>query len=171
MEGKLVIQTDNLLGSPVKVYTADDKKPMQFSLSSIRGYQMRNEFYELKEIRDGFSIGRQQSFMRRLTPENGRMQLYEYMQKHRENKTASRYVPEYYLQLPGEKSNLVYSSIGSRLVPNFDEKMGQLVSDCTTLAQKIRSKRDGYFYAQVSLLKEKRVDVLLRIIKEYNECR
>jgi hypothetical protein len=170
VDGKLVIQTDNLLGSPVKVYSEGEKKPMQFSLSNIRGYRMRNEVYELKEIREGLSLGRQQYFMRRLTPEDGRMHLYEFMQRHRENKTTTRYVPEYYLQLPGEDTALVYSTTGSRLVPNFDEKMSKLIGDCTSLAQKIRHKKDGYFYAQVSLLKEKRVDVLLRIIREYNEC-
>lgn len=168
--GKLVVQTDNLLGSPVKVYTDGDRRPMQFTLSNIKGYTIRNETYEVKEIHEGFPLGRQQFFMRRLTAEKSRLHLYEYLHRHTINKTAARYEPEYYLQLPGDEHNFVYATNGSRFVPNFDQKVSQLVRDCEPLAKKIREKKDGYFYAQVSLIKEKRVDVLLRIIDEYNNC-
>jgi hypothetical protein len=170
VEGRLVVQTDNLLGSPVKVYTEGDKKPMQFSLSAIKGYTARNQTYELREIKEGLNFGRRLLFMRRLTPDNSRMHLFEYMEKHTVNKTATRYEHEYYMQLPGEQEGLVYSVHGSRFVPNFEEKMSGLVADCPSLSQKIKEKSHGYFYAQVTVFPEKRVEVLQRIVEEYNQC-
>lgn len=170
VSGKLVVQTDAILGSPVKLFAEGDKKPMQFRLSAIRGYAVNNQLYELKEIREGISLGRQLFFMRRLTPPNSRMHLYEHMKKETVNKTATRFHVEHYLELSGENEGLVYAATGSRFVPNFDEKMHRLLADCPPLAAKIAAREDGYFYAQVSLLKEKRVQVLLRIIDEYNQC-
>ena len=116
--------------------------------------------------------------MRRLTAENSRIHLYEDMEKVSETNKANgvtssrtRYEREYYLQLPNEQSDDVFPLGGSRFVPAFDEKMSRIVSDCPALAQKIATKADGYFYAQVSLFKEKRVNVLMNIIEEYNKCR
>jgi hypothetical protein len=80
-EGKLVIETENLFGRPVKLFVDDDKKPMQFSLNDVKGYAARNAYYELREIREGVSIGRQLYFMRRLTPENSRIHLFEFLKK------------------------------------------------------------------------------------------
>jgi hypothetical protein len=169
-EGKLVIETENLFGRPVKLFVDDDKKPMQFSLNDVKGYAARNAYYELREIREGVSIGRQLYFMRRLTPENSRIHLFEFLKKRTVNKTSVRHDPEFYLQLPGEEGMLVYAANGSRFVPHFEEKISRLVSDCPTLSRKIAEKKEGYFYAQVSLLRDKRADVLLQIIREYNQC-
>jgi hypothetical protein len=171
VDGKLVIETENIFGSKVKLYTNEERKPMQFSLSQVRGYAMNNNAYEVKEIREGLSIGKRQFFMKRLTPENSRIHLYEFSKKETVNKTSTRHVTEYYAQLPGEEDDLVHSTIGSRFVPHFEQKVSRIVSDCPSLAKKIAEKQNGYFYAQVSLLKEKRVDVLMRIIEEYNQCK
>lgn len=168
--GKLAIQTDNVLGSPVKLFVHGDEKPMQFALASVKAFTIGAETYELKEIKDGFPLGRQLVFMRRLTPSDGRFLLYEHLQKHTVNKTSVRYDAEYYLQLPDEKNDFVYASTGSRFVPFFDQKASLLVSDCKELAHKIREKKEGYFYHQVSLVREKRLDVLMRIVTEYNQC-
>ncbi|MBO9684222.1 MAG: hypothetical protein J7502_16410, partial [Flavisolibacter sp.] len=59
----------------------------------------------------------------------------------------------------------------SRFVPDFNGKMSKLVADCPLLAAKISNKEDGYFYAQVSLFTDKRVNVIMNIIEEYNNCR
>ncbi|RYZ58961.1 MAG: hypothetical protein EOO14_09005 [Chitinophagaceae bacterium] len=170
IDGKLVIETENIFGGKVKLFAGDEKKPMQFSLSQVRGYAMDNNEYELKEIREGLSIGKRQYFMKRLTPEGSRMHLYEFSKKEIVNKTSSRHVLEYYVELPGEEENLVFSTNGSHFVPHFEQKVSRIVSDCPTLAKKIAEKQNGFFYAQVNLLREKRVDVLMRIIDEYNKC-
>ncbi|HEX8313548.1 MAG TPA: hypothetical protein VF609_01065 [Flavisolibacter sp.] len=177
-DGRLVIQTGNLFSSDVKIYADDDNKPMHFDLDEVEGYRIRNDYYFLKEKKGGIALGRQRSFMKRLTPESSRVHLFEDMNKVTETNKANgvtnsrtRYETEYYLQLPNEKGPDVYPLGGSRFVPAFDEKMSRIVSDCPLLAQKIASKQDGYFYAQVSLFKEKKVNVLMNIIEEYNRCR
>jgi hypothetical protein len=178
IDGRLVVQVGNVFSSDVKIYEEEDKKPMNYSLDEVAGYRIRNEHYSLKEKKGGLGLGRRLSFMKRLTPENSRIHLFEDMEKVSETSKANgvtnsrtRYEREFYLQLPNEQTNDVYPLGGSRFVPNFDEKMSRMVSDCPALAQKIASKSDGYFYAQVSLFKEKRVNVLMNIIEEYNRCR
>lgn len=168
--GKLIIQTEGLFSSPVKLYTEEDTKPMQFRLHDVKGYDIRGSYYELKEIREALSIGKRQLFMKRLTPEDSRLHLFEFMRKEIVNKTATRYHSEHYMQLPGEEERLVFATDGAAFVPNFEKKISSLVSDCPPLAQKIAAKEHGYYYHQVSLLKEKRLDVLRRIIDEYNQC-
>lgn len=168
--GKLIIETENAFSRPVRMYVAGERKPMQFRLADIKSYQMRNELYELKEIREGLSIGRRRYFMKRLTLASSRIHLFEFLKKEGGQKTMVRHEPEYYVQLPKDEENLVYAADGSAFVPHFEEKMSRFVQDCPKLAKKIAEKQPGYFYAQVSLLREKRADVLMRIIDEYNEC-
>lgn len=168
--GKLIIETENVFSSPVRLYVEDERKPMQFKLADVKGYRLQNEFYEVKEIRESINIGRRLYFMKRLTPESSRIHLFEFSKKETVNKTSVRHEPEFYVQLPKEEENVVYAANGSAFVPHFEHKVSQLVNDCPSLAKKIADKEPGYFYAQVSLLREKRADVLLRIIEEYNEC-
>ena len=178
VEGKLVIQRGNMFGSDIKVYTEGDKKPMQFNVDEVEGYRIRNDYYALKEKKGGIGLGRRLSFMKRLTQESSRIHLYEDMEKVSDTRRANnntytnyRYETEYYLQLPGDGTSDVYPLGGSKFVPNFDEKMSRLLSDCPSLARKIAAKETGYFYAQVSLFKEKRAEVLFNIIDEYNRCK
>lgn len=168
--GKLVIETENAFRSPVRLYVAEERKPMQFRLADVKAYRVRNDLYELKEIREGISLGRQLYFMKRLTPESSRMHLFEFLRKERVNKTAVRHERDYYVELPKEAGNVVYGAGGSTFVPHFEEKVSRLVQDCPSLAKKVAEKRPGYFYAQVSLVPEKRAEVLLRIMEEYNHC-
>lgn len=170
LRGKLQVETENLFGGKVKLQTEEDRKQAQFSLNQVKGYSVGDDMYELKEIREGISIGRKQFFMQRLTPENSRMHVFSYAKKETVNKSSTRYITEYYVQLPNEAEDLVHSSNGSRFVPHFEEKVSRMVGDCPSLAKKIAGKQAGYFYAQVNLVKEKRADVLLRIIDEYNRC-
>ena len=176
VDGKIIINKSNFLSSPVKVYTEGDKKPMQFPLMDVKGYQIRGDYYALKEIKGGISIGNRYSFMKRLTNESSRIQLFENVEKHTSssgyNNTISTttYETEYFMQLPSEEGDAVWSLSSNKFVPNFDEKMSRMVSDCPALAQKIADKEEGYFYRQVTMFKEKRADVLLNIISEYNNC-
>ena len=70
----------------------------------------------------------------------------------------------------GETGDDVWRLSSSKFTPNFDEKMSLLLADCPTLAHKITEKQEGYYYRQVSFT-ERRADVLLNIISEYNKCR
>ncbi|MCE3282342.1 MAG: hypothetical protein K0Q66_1079 [Chitinophagaceae bacterium] len=179
VEGKLVVNTDNSLGSRVKVFLPGEKKPQHYALQDVEGYDLRGEYYELKEIRGGFSLGANYSFMKQLTPKGSRIHLYENLEKDKSTvtnrdgttSTRTRYETQYYMQFPAETGDAVWAVNSSKFVPNFDEKMSKLVADCPALASKIANKDAGYFYAQVSLFKEKRADVLWNIISEYNRCR
>ncbi|MDB5207712.1 MAG: hypothetical protein JWR72_2787 [Flavisolibacter sp.] len=175
-DGKLLIQSASFISRPIKILTEGDTRPMQFNLDEVEGYRIRNDHYDLKELKGGLRLGKELSFMKRLTKEGSRIHLYEHLKRVAENSKgyaaiSTRYEIEYYMQLPNEEAQEVYPLGGSRFVPNFDEKVSRLVGDCPELARKIAAKESGYFYAQVSLIREKKVDVLMNIIEEYNRCR
>lgn len=174
-KGKLIISDNAHSHSAVKVYEEGDARPMRFSLDEVKGYEFRYDYYELKEIRNGLNIGKDYSFLRRLTKGGSKIHLYEGTEKQTRsgsyNRTYAVFEKKYYLQLPNDEPGVVYPLTSSRFVPNFDEKMSKVVSDCPSLATKISTKEQGYFYAQVSLSEEKRLNVLLHIIDEYNECK
>jgi hypothetical protein len=174
-QGKLVVHTNKYSSTAVKMYTEGDKKPMNFSIVDVKGYQFRNDYYELKEVRGGIRLGKEYSFMKRLTKEDSRIHLYENTTKVTTSAgpnmgSYTYYETQYFLKLPNEEGDAVWPLSSAKFVPNFDEKMSKLVADCPALAAKIANKEDGYFYAQVSLFKEKRANVLMNIIDEYNNC-
>jgi len=174
VEGKITVNETQFMNKPVRVFTEGDKKPMQYPLHDVKGYQLGTGYYALKEVHGGMRPGKQYAFMKRHTPEGSRIQLFEHTEKvfAAANKQTStiRYETLYYLQLPSDSIDVVWSLNSERFVPGFEKKMSRLVWDCPELAQKIEQKQPGYFYAQVTLLPEKRADVLLRIIDEYNRC-
>jgi hypothetical protein len=174
-QGHLIVHTNRHSNSAVKLYTEGDKKPMRFGVHHVKGYQLRNEYYELKEVKGNLSLFKEYSFMKRLTKEDSKIHLYEHTKKitqpgSKHTSAYTRYEKEHYLQLPGEDGIAVWPLDGSKFVPDFHQKMSKLINNCPTLASKILNKEDGYFYAQVSLFKEKRVNVLMNIIDEYNNC-
>jgi hypothetical protein len=178
-EGKLVVNTNNAFGSEVKLFLPGEKKPQKYELHDVEGYEIRGQYYELKEIKGGISIGKRWSFMKRLTPADSRIHLYENMEENTSSvtntngtsSTRTRYETQYYMQFPSETGDGVWAVNSSKFVPNFDEKMSKLVEDCPALANKIANKESGYFYAQVSVFREKRADVLWNIISDYNKCK
>lgn len=173
VDGKISVNSGSILSSPLKVYHDGERKPMQFSLRDISSYRLGNDYFDLKNIRGGLSIGQNFVFMKRLTPEDSRIHLYEHQVQSRDKQDLhrNRYETEFFMQLPSDNSTDVWPVNGSKLVPEFDEKMSKLVADCPNLSQKIANKEDGYFYRQVTVFKEKRMDVLLNIIEEYNRCK
>jgi len=175
-EGRLVVHTNKYSATAVKMYLEGDRKPMNFSISEVKGYQFRNNYYELKEVRGGIRLGREFSFMKRLTKDDSRIHLYENTRKVTSSSgqyggSYTYYETEYFLKLPHEEGDAVWPLSSSKFVPNFDQKMSRLVADCPALAAKIANKEEGYFYAQISLFKEKRANVLMNIIDDYNECK
>ena len=175
-DGKLEVHTSRYSRNAVKLYTEDDKKPMNFGIMEVKGYKFRNDYYELKEVRGGIRLGKEYSFMKRLTKENSRIHLYENTEETTTNNgpnspSYKRHETNYFLQMPNEEGDAVWPLSSNKFVPNFDEKMSKLVADCPLLAAKIANKEPGYFYAQVSVFKEKRANVLMQIIDEYNDCK
>lgn len=177
VEGRIIVNAKNLFGGKVKVYEEGDRKPMQFSVHDVKGYSVRGSYFALKEIRTSnpLQFGKNHSFLKRLSPEQSLMHLYEGLEestsKNSDGSTRTKFQTQYYLEFPGEKGDAVWALNSSRFVPNFDEKMSRLLNDCPTLARKIAAKENGYFYAQVTVFKEKRADVLMNIIEDYNSCK
>jgi len=177
LDGKLSV--DDGWNGVVKVYAPGEKKAQRYNFREVEGYMIRNEYYELKEIKDGGSLSRSYRFhfMKRLTPDNSKIHLYEYIDQetshtgYRRNRTFTSLEKNYYIQFPAEKGDGVWDIGQSKFVPNFDEKMSKMVDDCPALSQKIANKEKGYFYPQVGGSDEKRVDILWNIISEYNKCR
>jgi hypothetical protein len=177
LDGKISVSEGG--NGVVKIYLPGEKKAQRYVFSEVEGYKIRNEYYELKEIRDGGSLSRNYRlhFMKRLTPDDSKMHLYEYLDEetsytgYRRSRPVTSLEKNYYVQLPAEKEDGVWEIGLSKFVPNFDEKMSRIVDDCPVLSQKIANKEKGYFYPQVGGSEEKRVDMLWNIINEYNKCR
>jgi hypothetical protein len=178
VDGKLMIDMGFSPRNAVRIIPSGEKESMKFSLSEIDGYETRGTYYALKEIRNSISVGKNYSFMKRLTPANSRIHLYENIEKEVRTRsyrrynsgTSTTYEADYYMQFPDDRRDAVWALSSSKFTPNFDEKMSKLVADCPALASKIARKEEPYFYRQVSST-EKRAEVLLTIISEYNNCR
>ncbi|MEO6488746.1 MAG: hypothetical protein ABIO04_02305 [Ferruginibacter sp.] len=152
--------------------TPNNSKEQRVSVTQIRGISVRNNYYEPKLVDMGFGSHDQLLFLKKFTKEASRMDLYELYEQRTNNSRNGTYytdVYSYYINAPG-KTNEVWNLEGKHLTPNFEDKMSEMVKDCPSLAQKISSKEKGYFYAQVSLVTEKRIETMMNIIDEYNKC-
>jgi hypothetical protein len=160
----------------VKIKPEGANSYFKYDMEEVLGYRVNNDYYGLKRVRSGgiFSSERQY-FMRRLTPDDSRMHLYEHID--RDTRTdqngisQTRYREKYFLQLPNEPEADVWELESNKFTPNFDDKMSRYLADCPSLAQKIARKEEGYFFRQVSLVPGKRLFVIDTIIEEYNRCK
>jgi len=175
--GKLSV--DEGWNGSVRIDIPGEKKSRRYKFYDVKAYKMRSDYYELKEIEDGhLNRNYRLHFMKRLTPADSKIHLYEYLEKEtshssdrRNSTTTTKIEKDYYIQLPSEKGDGVWNVGFSKLVPNFDEKMSRIVSDCPELARKIANKDKGYFYPQIGPNDEERVDILWNIVAEYNKCK
>lgn len=111
-------------------------------------------------------------FVKLLTVDGGKMNLFEYEKITTNTSNNNNKVIEYYVQLPNDNSNKIYNIESSKFTPNFDDKMSAYVADCSLLAAKIKARDKDYFYPFVvnnGVLRRKAV--LLQIINEYNTCK
>ncbi|HVU95404.1 MAG TPA: hypothetical protein VHE34_09275 [Puia sp.] len=138
-------------------------------LNQILGYRMGTTFYALKTVDISMNGVQRLLFVQRLTPDSSKIHLYELHESGQANATGES-LYSYYLSLPGFGLRETVNTRGTRVIPQFEAKMSEIVADCPTLAEKIRSKEKGYFIPFVSFGARKHPDVLLRIINEYNNC-
>jgi len=138
-------------------------------LDNIIGYRIGPTFYALKKVDIHMNGINRLLFLKQLTPDHSKIQLYELHESGRGNDTGeSEY--SYYLSLKGATPLETINTRSSRIIPLFEAKMSEIVSDCPVLADKIRSRQKGYFIPFVSFDIKKHPQVLLRIINEYNNC-
>lgn len=142
----------------------------KIKLNAIAGYAMGNDFYALKKLDMYMNNINRLLFVKRLSPENSKIQLYELYESGRGNYSAEvKY--SYYLSLPSSGPLEAINTRSSAIIPSFELKMSNIVSDCPSLAEKIRLKQEGYFLPMVTFNIKKHPEVLLKIINEYNACR
>jgi hypothetical protein len=138
-------------------------------LNKISGYWFESNYYALKKLDIHMNGIYQLLFVKRLTGENSRFQLYELYESGRSNGGVDiEYI--YFLSYPSCGPLDAINTRSSLLLPSFEQKMSLLVADCPSLAQKIEEKEKGYFIPLTSFNIKKHPDVLLRIIDEYNKC-
>jgi hypothetical protein len=141
----------------------------KINLSEITGYSIGSDYYALKEVDLLANNVVHLLFVKRLTTENSKLQLYELYESGRGNATNEvKY--SYYLSLPAFDALKTINTRSIHIVPDFDQKMSEIVSDCPSLAKKIRSKESGYFIPFATFNRKKHPEVLLKIIDEYNKC-
>ena len=151
-----------------------DAKEQRIRVSDIKAISVRSNYYEPKLVDMGFGSRDQVLFLKRLTKADSRIGLYELYEQRSNNSRNGTYYTDvytYYINAPGNRSDAVWNLEGRNLTPNFEDKMSEIVKDCPVLAMKIRNKEKGYFYAQVSLVNEKRIETMMMIIDEYNKCK
>ncbi len=180
--GQVTLNLENYRSSRlyVTVLPRDSRQEQRINITDIKGINIRSDYYEPKLIdMGGFGNTDEFRFVKRLTKEGSRIHLYElYEQRTRQsnsryNNAGSYQTPEYsyYITTPGHtRQQAAWNIEGRRLTPNFEDKMSEIVKDCPALAQKIKAKQKGYFYAQVSLIDSKRIETMMGIIEEYNQC-
>ena len=108
-------------------------------------------------------------FVKLVTKPDSKILLFElYLPANNSSDGLEHY--KYFVSLPNHDSYEVWYIGGTHFFPNFGEKMSALVSDCTTLAQKIKNKEKGYYFTHSSF-EYKWLEVFKRIIEEYNNCK
>ncbi len=182
-EGQLTVNMENYHPSRlyVNVTPREGKEARRIMLTDITGMEVRGDYYEPRLVdMGGLGNTNEFRFLRRLTKEPSRIHLYELQedvnrqQYSRYNRNSVSYTERqysYYIVTPAHTYQMPAWNIeGRRLVPDFENKMSEIVKDCSALAEKIRRKEKGYFYAQVSLIDSKRIETMMTIIDEYNKC-
>jgi hypothetical protein len=140
------------------------------NVNDIVGYSRGPDFFALKKIDLNLNETYRLLFVKRLTVEDSKIQLYELYESGRGNYSGETHY-SYYLSFPSYEPLQTMNTRSNSLVPNFDQKMSSLLSDCPALAEKIELKEAGYFLPQVSFNAKILPEVLLKIINEYNHCK
>ena len=141
----------------------------RIDINEIAGYWFESTYYALKKLDIHMDGIYRLLFVKRLTVENSRIQLYELYESGNANDVGN-FDYYYFLSYPSCGPLDAINTRSSLLIPSFEEKMSVLVEDCPGLAEKILAKDKGYFIPAASFNIKKHPDVLLRIINEYNKC-
>ena len=181
IDGKLTVQfeTGHGVDKYLKIQTEGNVEK-KILITDIQYYKHNNEYYFPKETDlEVFEIPYQDKmftpnvnnllFMKRLTKENATIQLFQLF-KARSNSSDGTDQYSYYISLKDDNRFVTWSISGNKFFPYFEEKMSKIVSDCPSLAEKIKQKVNGYTVRQMSVDAQK-YEVIKRIVDEYNSCK
>lgn len=176
VKGKLTVLFENNFNynNERKVFVKFSGEGMQeeklLDIHEIKGYSIDSNFYMLKYVDLNVNASRYLLFVKRLTRETDKLQLYQLHQEFSSNYTGE--VQDfYYISFPYDGPLETTSASSIKLVPDFEHKMSSLLEDCPELATKIRSRKSGYTLPLVSFATQKKLEVLSRIVNEYNHCK
>lgn len=175
LPGELIIPfEDNFtvyLNSPSFIKIIPEGKTIEniVPLGNIAGYYMDSSFYPLKSVYLFIDQREHLLFVKRLSPEHSKIQLYVLHQTGKSNPTGDE-TDDYFISLPGSGPYETINTRTVRIIPDFDVKMSAFVQDCPALAEKIRLRQNRYFIPFVSINRFKHKEVLMKIIEEYNKC-
>lgn len=179
--GKLSIQFESGQNSDKYVkFLANGNTERKILISDILYYQHKNDYYYPKTINlEAYEIPFRDKvytpnlnnllFVKRLTAAGAKMELYELFRSRSSSPDGTDQY-DYYISFPGDNRLLAWNIRGPGFFPNFEEKMSQLVADCPALAEKIKNKSGGYTVRQISV-DVKKIEVIRKIVEEYNSCR
>jgi hypothetical protein len=155
-------------------------KEEKIAFQDFEELEIRGEYYVPRKLQEGnFFTNNNMFLVKRLTKLNSRIQFYEHLRiRNRSNTNANGQIYndnyrtfDYFIQMNGMNKYETHNILGRNIVPNFEDKVSELVKDCTPLAAKIKAKEKGYFYAQVSFNQDKRFYTWMQIIDDYNNCK
>lgn len=141
----------------------------KINMTDVAAYTMDSIYFAAKNLDVDLNGTHFLMFVKRLTPETSKIQLYELYESGRGTMTGeSKY--SYFLSFPGYAPYQTINVRSSQLIPGFDMKMSNMVDDCPALAKKIRNRQNDYYLNMATFNRKKTPEVLLRIIDEYNSC-
>jgi len=174
-EGELTIQLETEFTSEnsVTLFDKEKKQTEKIPVKAINHYKIKDNYYFLKEIDMDLNGVNHFLFVKRLTDENSRIQLYELQQRYKSTETGDER-KLYFISFPASTKYEALNIYSKQLSQEFEYKMSEIVKDCSSLADKIRTKTKGYYIPNApSLLfpDSKRIEVYKKIIEEYNNCK
>ena len=167
--GKITIMFETGHDADRSISLMNDNHEEKISMESIKSYKINEDYYFPKIIDLEFNGSDRLLFVKRLTQEKSRIQMYELHQQKKQTADGEDHF-FYFISLPMQGRLETWNVGGQHFSPHFEEKMSDLVEDCPALSNKIQQKEKGYFLAQLTSSNFKRVEVLKRIIDEYNDC-
>jgi hypothetical protein len=174
-EGELTIQLETQFTNEnsVTLFNKETKQTEKIPMRAIDHYQVKDNYYFLKEIDMDLNGVSHLLFVKRLTGENSRMQLYELQQRYKSTETGEDR-KLYFVSLPTSGPYEAINIYSKQLTRDFEYKMSEILKDCSSLADKIKTKTKGYYIPSAPSLvfpESKRIEVYKRIIEEYNNCK
>ncbi|MDP4261981.1 MAG: hypothetical protein Q8941_05565 [Bacteroidota bacterium] len=168
-KGEISIQFETGYGTSNFISLKNGAAEEKIAIDSVISYSVGDEHYYLKKVDIDLNGSEKLLFVKMLTKENSRIKLYELFEQKKQSTDGQDHF-SYFISLPTHDRLQTWNTGSRNLVPNFDEKMSKIVEDCPALANKIRQNSKGYFITGLMLSNQKKVEVLLRIINEYDDC-
>jgi hypothetical protein len=174
-EGQLTVQLEAQFtgDNSVTLFDKEKKQTERIPVKDINHYKIKDNYYFLKELDLDLNGVYHFLFVKRLTAENSRIQLYELSQRYKTTETGEDR-KLYFISLPTSDKYEALSIYSKPLAHDFENRMSDIVKDCSSLADKIKVKTKGYYIPSAPTLafpEFKRIEVYKRIIDEYNDCK